>query len=220
VLVKVPSRCSESQREFIDLAFRMALMETAAGADGDAMLVLETPEASLDSLFVTEAGALFRRFAAGGGALGNVFIASTNLNNEGMIPALFGAVTPPAREEAAEDADVLAVDAQLEPEEEPGPAVPVADRHRYLINLLNLAAPNAALRHHAAYYQEKLREAVYKDLPAGERPSLELPPHQPHRTEGAEGQSEEEARFSTPGRAFHSASNRLPLSRAACSSSC
>jgi hypothetical protein len=69
------------------------LMEAAGAPESDAMLVLETPEASLDSLFVREAGALFRRFAAKGDALGNVFIASTNLNNEGMIPALFGATT-------------------------------------------------------------------------------------------------------------------------------
>jgi hypothetical protein len=154
------------------------------------MLVLETPEASLDSLFVTEAGALFRRFAAGGGALGNVFIASTNLNNEGMIPALFGAVKPPAREEAPEDADVLAVDVQWEPEDEPNPAVPVPDRHRYLINLLDLAAPNSALRHHAAYYQEKLKEAVYKDVPVSERPSLEFPPSEPKPAVGAGARSD------------------------------
>jgi septal ring factor EnvC (AmiA/AmiB activator) len=39
---------SESQKEFIDLAFRMALLEVAA-PDAPSMLVLETPEASLDS---------------------------------------------------------------------------------------------------------------------------------------------------------------------------
>ncbi len=160
---------SESQREFVELAFRMALMEVAASG-GDAMLVMETPEASLDSLFVKEAGALFRQFAAGGGVLGNVFIASTNLNDEGMIAALLG------------------VDDPLSPEPEPQggtrsrrrpPArplspgvVPVAERASRLINLLELAAPNAALRRHGRLYREKLSAAVYKDIPEAERPDL------------------------------------------------
>lgn len=162
---------SESQREFIDLAFRMALMEVAAGKDGDAMLVMETPEASLDSLFVTEAGALFRRFAAGGGALGNVFIASTNLNNEGMIPALFGAEPLPSAEQPPEDTDVLAVRAPPARDNLP-PAVPVAERRGRIVNLLEVAAPNAALRQHGAYYGKKLSDAVYKDVPEGQRPTF------------------------------------------------
>jgi hypothetical protein len=165
------SAVSESQREFIDLAFRMALMEIAAGADGDAMLVLETPEASLDSLFVTEAGALFRRFASGGGALGNVFVASTNLNNEDMIPSLLGITQPPLQEERQEDTDILALDIVRAPEPAVGP-VPVRDRHKYLINLLDLAAPNAALRRHGVYYARKLSDAVFQDVAAGDRPLL------------------------------------------------
>jgi hypothetical protein len=157
---------SESQREFIDLAFRMALMEAAADNQSDAMLVLETPEASLDSLFVTEAGALFRGFATGGGSSGNVFIASTNLNNEGMIPALFGAVQPPPRETvAASDADALTTE-RREDAAPLAPAVPPELRERHLINLLRLSAPNAALRQHRAYYEEKLRNAVFADQAA------------------------------------------------------
>lgn len=161
---------SESQREFIDLAFRMALMEAAADNQSDAMLVLETPEASLDSLFVTEAGALFRGFATGGGSSGNVFIASTNLNNEGMIPALFGAVQPPPREVvAASDADALTTE-RREDAAPPAPAVPPELRERHLINLLRLSAPNAALRQHRAYYEEKLRNAVFADQAAVPEP--------------------------------------------------
>lgn len=157
---------SESQREFIDLAFRMALMEAAADNQSDAMLVLETPEASLDSLFITEAGALFRGFATGGGSSGNVFIASTNLNNEGMIPALFGAVQPPPREAvAASDADALTTDRRVDPAL-PVPAVAPELRERHVINLLRLSAPNAALRQHRAYYEEKLRNAVFADQAA------------------------------------------------------
>lgn len=163
---------SESQREFIDLAFRMALIETAAATDSDAMLVLETPEASLDSLFVTEAGALFRRFAANGDALGNVFIASTNLNNEGMIPALFGAAQPPPREPTRpEDADALTTD-RPPPPETPAPVLDVELRKKHLINLLDLSAPNAALRQHRDFYEKKLWDAVFEDVDEAQRPAL------------------------------------------------
>jgi hypothetical protein len=159
------SSVSESQREFIDLAFRMALIEAAAAETSDAMLVIETPEASLDSLFVTEAGELFRRFGAEGGSEGNVFIASTNLNNEGMIPALFGAVPPPEREPTAErDEDVLAEGVPAVEMATPAPTLQPADRKLHLINLLDISAPNAALRQHRSYYEEKLRDAMYADL--------------------------------------------------------
>ncbi len=158
---------SESQREFVELAFRMALMEVAAGG-GDAMLVMETPEASLDSLFVKEAGTLFRQFAAGGGTLGNVFIASTNLNDEGMIAALLGVDDPPPPEPAPRAAGRARRRPPVRPE--PPGAVPPAERASRLLNLLELAAPNAALRNHGELYRRKLSDAVYKDVPEAQRP--------------------------------------------------
>lgn len=51
---------SESQREFLDIAFRLSLISAATAGRADAMLVLETPESSLDSLFVSLAGEAFR----------------------------------------------------------------------------------------------------------------------------------------------------------------
>ena len=161
---------SESQREFIDLAFRMALIEAASAAAGDAMLVIETPEASLDSLFVQEAGELFRGFAAKGGTDANVFIASTNLNNEGMIPALFGAMAAPASEAVADrDRDVLADGVPPAPSVALAPWLAPVDRPGHLLNLLELSAPNAALRQHRAFYEEKLRSAMFADLDPAER---------------------------------------------------
>ena len=44
------SEVSQSQAEFIDLAFRMALM-TVAAEGGSATLIVDAPEASLDFLF-------------------------------------------------------------------------------------------------------------------------------------------------------------------------
>lgn len=161
---------SESQREFIDLAFRMALMEAAAEHHSPSMLVLETPEASLDSLFVTKAGALFRQFAAGGGPAGNVFIASTNLNNENMIPALFGASLPPARQQVSADDELLLGSEAEEEERNDAPILPVEERSAHVINLLALSLPNAALRNHRKYYEDKLRAAVYDDLVQDQRP--------------------------------------------------
>jgi hypothetical protein len=127
---------SESQKEFIDLACRMALIRTAAGPDTGAMLVLETPEASLDSLFVYRAGDLLRRFADGGGPNGNVLIASSNLNDANMIPSLLGI-----------DADQ-------------NRASEVPNR---VINLLTLAAPNAALLTQGDAYRRQYHKATTPD---------------------------------------------------------
>lgn len=50
-----PDAVSQSQAEFVDLAFRMALMSVASD-DGAASLVVDAPEASLDFLFAERAG--------------------------------------------------------------------------------------------------------------------------------------------------------------------
>lgn len=135
---------SESQREFIDLAFRMALIDTAA--DGDAaMLVLETPEASLDTVFVARAGQLLGLFANGGGGVGNRLIASSNLTRGEMIGALLGAVSP-------EDAGTDAVY-----------ALPPEQRRARVVDLLDLAARNAALRTYEGRYRRALDEALYPE---------------------------------------------------------
>ena len=124
---------SESQKEFIDLAFRIALIRTASEGRG-AMLVLETPEASLDSLFIYRAGDLLRDFANEGGGPGNVLIASSNLNDANMIPALLGIDRDPR----------LSGDG-------------VAKR---MINLLRLGAENAALLARRDQYEEQYQRAI------------------------------------------------------------
>jgi hypothetical protein len=127
---------SESQKEFIDLAFRMALIETAAPAESGAMLVLETPEASLDSLFVYRAGDLLRRFADSGGAIGNVLIASSNLNDANMIPALLGI------DRAPDLANDIA---------------------QHVLNLLEIAAPNRALLEQRDAYLSQYQRVTTPD---------------------------------------------------------
>lgn len=131
-----PEDVSESQKEFIDLAFRIALIRTASQGQG-AMLVLETPEASLDSLFIYRAGDLLRDFSEEKGSAGNVLIASSNLNDANMIPALLG------------------IDRQ--------PDTSAAETARRMINLLRLGAENAALRERRDQYEEQYRRATTPD---------------------------------------------------------
>lgn len=135
---------SESQREFIDLAFRMALIEVATENTTPAMLVLETPEASLDSVFVAQASALFREFSAGCGGT-NLFLASTNLNQGELIPQMLGLHSPPTSNEEL-----------IIP--------PVEERKMRVINLLERAAPNATYKAHKEHYDALFRKAVFPDL--------------------------------------------------------
>lgn len=57
-----PDAVSRSQAEFVDLAFRMALMSVAAGT-GAATLIVDAPEASLDFLFAQRAGQQLAAFS-------------------------------------------------------------------------------------------------------------------------------------------------------------
>jgi hypothetical protein len=144
---------SESQKEFIDLAFRMALM-TAAAKNDPAMLVLETPEANLDSVFVARAGRLLQTFANGGGGIGNRLIASSNLNKEDMVPALFGLASE-------ERYTVWDRDGRSGDPPESANAVPSAQRLDRVINLLKIAAPTAALQQYENEYEVRFREALF-----------------------------------------------------------
>jgi hypothetical protein len=80
-----PEQVSESQREFIDLSFRMALMEVADDKNG-ATLVIDAPESSLDAVFVQRAADVLGRFASS--KRGNRLIVTSNLNDGELIPRL------------------------------------------------------------------------------------------------------------------------------------
>jgi len=80
-----PEQVSESQREFIDLAFRMALM-AAADPSGGGTLVIDAPESSLDAVFVHRAAEVLTRFASSGTA--NRLIITSNLTEGDLIPRL------------------------------------------------------------------------------------------------------------------------------------
>ena len=78
-----PSEVSESQRELIDLAFRLALVEVFAGT---CTFVMETPEASLDGVAMNRVGQALAAFAAKDD---NRLVVTSNLANAGIISALF-----------------------------------------------------------------------------------------------------------------------------------
>jgi hypothetical protein len=80
---------SESQKEFLDLAFRMTLLDMVAN-DGATMLVMETPEASLDSWFMARAAHMIRKFSPEDSQ--RMLIATSNVNGTTMIPALLGLI--------------------------------------------------------------------------------------------------------------------------------
>jgi len=131
---ETPDDVSESQREFIDLAFRMALME-AASSDGNMSLVIETPEASLDVIFMERAAEMFREFANSQRSV----IATSNLTSSVMIPALMGPHTNDPSE--------------------------LARRRGRILNLLDIAAPNAAIRRHKELYSEFLNNGLHGEGP-------------------------------------------------------
>ena len=139
-LRKYETDVSESQKEFVDLAFRMALIKTyvttAAKSQRASMLVIETPEASLDSIFIEKAGKMLRGYteAANEDGTRNQVIASCNLNRENMISAILGT------------------------KESGGPSRAEVDRR--VLNLLQECEANASLRENRAVYEEELAKAV------------------------------------------------------------
>jgi hypothetical protein len=121
---------SESQKEFIDLAFRMALLRVAS-AGRASMLAVETPEASLDAFFVGKAGKLLRSYAQANAD--NVLLVTSNLTREEMIAQLLGT------KEEAEDLDT---------------------RKRRTLNLLEKARPTKAYRENSEFYDRRFADAV------------------------------------------------------------
>ena len=127
-----PSEVSESQRELIDLAFRLALVAVFGGSS---TFVMETPEASLDSIAMERVGNALAAFASRDS---NRLILTTNLTNAGVISALFQATQPDAAP---------------------------ADRMDRVLNLLQVAVPNRALLEDRERYQALLTDAVARPDP-------------------------------------------------------
>ena len=78
-----PREVSESQRELIDLAFRLALVEVFGGASTFAM---ETPESSLDGISMERVGRALAEFASRDG---NRLVVTSNLTNSSIVTTMF-----------------------------------------------------------------------------------------------------------------------------------
>ncbi len=87
-----PNQVSESQREFIDLAFRMALIEVAS-PDHASTLTIDAPESSLDAVFVDKAAQVLSQFANSGN--GSRLIITSNLGAGELVPQLLRAAADP-----------------------------------------------------------------------------------------------------------------------------
>jgi len=89
-----PNEVSESQREFIDLAFRMALVHVASPQSAST-LVIDAPESSLDAVFVDRAAVVFDRFAKATGAVANRLVVTSNLGAGELVLRLLKRSAPP-----------------------------------------------------------------------------------------------------------------------------
>ena len=85
-----PGEVSESQRELIDLAFRLALLAVFGGSSTFAM---ETPEASLDGISMERVGRALAQFASRDG---NRLVVTNNLTNASIVTAMFEETEPEA----------------------------------------------------------------------------------------------------------------------------
>lgn len=89
---RTPEQVSLSQREYLDIIFRMILV--AVLGEGEGSLVIDGPEGSLDAVFAGRAGDLFARFSSSGQT--NVLLAC-NIVEGGFIPHTLAAYQKDAR---------------------------------------------------------------------------------------------------------------------------
>lgn len=127
---------SESQKEFIELAFRMAILSTSSSHNG-CSIIIETPEANLDAVFIPKAGQALNEFCKQNPQFPSTIIATSNLNGSEMIPALLGILEKPN----GSDEIIGIVSKQT-------------------LNLLNFAAKSAALREFSAEYELELQKSL------------------------------------------------------------
>jgi hypothetical protein len=77
--------CSEAQRFFLDIAFRMALIDLASDvSEGSGTFICETPETALDMSYVDNVVKMFRSFADKGHNL----ILTANVQTDGIARKL------------------------------------------------------------------------------------------------------------------------------------
>lgn len=85
---------SEAQRLFVDLAFRMAVLDVwREQTGGSATLIIETPEGTVDIAYMVRVAEMLARF----GASGHTVILTTNLNNDALLAGVLRSVPKKSR---------------------------------------------------------------------------------------------------------------------------
>lgn len=89
-----PESCSEAQRFFLDIAFRMALIDMATSLSGSpATFLCETPENALDVSYIDNVVAMFKQFSSNRHAL----FFTANLQHRGIAQKIMADVVPTQR---------------------------------------------------------------------------------------------------------------------------
>jgi len=84
-----PESCSEAQRFFLDIAFRMALIDVGSTLSGtSACFICETPENALDVSYIDNVVQMFRRFTG----RRHTLLFSANLQDGGIAQKIMAAV--------------------------------------------------------------------------------------------------------------------------------
>jgi hypothetical protein len=84
-----PETCSEAQRFFLDIAFRMALIDLSSSFSGQpATFICETPETALDMSYVDNVVRMFRQFSAEGHTL----LLTANIQPNGIAGKILSSV--------------------------------------------------------------------------------------------------------------------------------
>jgi hypothetical protein len=87
---------SYAQRSFLDLAFRMAVVDVWHQQTGNTVtMIVETPEGSTDMAYMRRVGKMLRTF----GNQGHTLLITTNLNNEIFLPELLAGWPKAKRDE-------------------------------------------------------------------------------------------------------------------------
>jgi len=85
---------SDAQRSFVDLAFRMAVLDVwHQQTKATATLIVETPEGAVDLAYMGRVAQMLRTF----GEQGHKLLITTNLNNEVFLPELMASRAPAER---------------------------------------------------------------------------------------------------------------------------
>jgi hypothetical protein len=91
-----PDSCSEAQRFFLDIAFRMALIDLASkSTSSPATFICETPENALDVSYVNNVVEMFRKFVA----RRHILLFTANLQEGGLAQLMMSVVPKEQRED-------------------------------------------------------------------------------------------------------------------------